>query len=116
MQKLQSHNHKVLRLFQQCLQIQMRQLWTGKIRKRSQVLGTIQRSLRLMSRIKRFNDYRHIKIEIKLPVGNSTDLITEDDMKVAKELLIKEWIQQREEIDKWFGLIVVEPKRPKLPK
>ena len=67
-----------------------------------------------MSRIKRFNDYRHIKVEIKLPVGNSTDLITEDDMKVAKELLLKEWIQQREEIDSWFGLIAVEPKRPKL--
>jgi len=67
-----------------------------------------------MSRIKRFNDYRHIKVEIKLPVGNSTDLITEDDMKVAKELLLKEWIQQREDIDHWFGLVAVE-KKPVLP-
>ena len=69
-----------------------------------------------MSKIKRFNDYRHIKVEIKLPVGNSTDLITEDDMKVAKELLLKEWIQQREDIDRWFNLVAVEPKHPRLLK
>ena len=69
-----------------------------------------------MSRIKRFNDYRHIKVEITLPVGNSTDMIDERDMQVAKELLLKEWIQQREDIDRWFNLVAVEPKQPRLPK
>lgn len=67
-----------------------------------------------MARIKRFNDYQHIKVEIKLPVGNSTDLVDERDMQVAKELLIKEWIQQRQEVDRWFNLVAVEPKRPQL--
>lgn len=47
------------------------------------------------------------------PVGNSTDLIDENDMKVAKEMLIKERIQQRQEIDHWFGLLVVESKPEK---
>lgn len=65
-------------------------------------------------REKVFKDFRHIKVIIRLPTGNNTDLITEDDMQVAKELLIKEWIQQRQEVDRWFNLVAVEPKRPQL--
>jgi len=61
-------------------------------------------------REKVFKDFRHIKVIIRLPVANNTDMITEDDMKVAKELLIKEWIQQRSDVDKWFGLVAVERK------
>lgn len=66
-------------------------------------------------REKVFRDYRHIKVIIRLPIANNTDMIDERDMQVAKELLIKEWIQQREAIDRWFNLVAVEPKRPQLP-
>jgi len=61
-------------------------------------------------REKVFKDYRHIKVIIRLPTANNTDMVTERDMKVAKELLLKEWIQQREDIDHWFGLVAVERK------
>jgi len=84
-----------------------------QVRTLNQILGTIQRRKRVM-REKKFNDYKHILVKIRLPVANNTDMITEDDMKVAKELLLKEWIQQREDIDHWFGLVAVE-KKPVLP-
>ena len=61
-------------------------------------------------REKVFKDYRHINVRIRLPVGNNTDLIDERDMQVAKELLLKEWIQLRQDVDHWFGLVAVERK------
>ena len=66
-------------------------------------------------REKKFNDYRHLKLTIRLPVGNNTDMIDERDMQVGKELVFKEWLQLREEVDGFFKLIQIEKKPLRLP-
>jgi hypothetical protein len=66
-------------------------------------------------REKKFNDYRHMKLIIRLPVGNNTDVIDDRDMQVAKELLLKEWLQLRDEVDHFFSVIQVEKKPLRLP-
>ena len=66
-------------------------------------------------REKVFKDYRHLQLRVRLPVANNTDCITADDMQVAKELLLKEWIQLRQDVDHWFGLVAVEKKPRLLP-
>jgi len=67
-------------------------------------------------REKKFNDYRHIKLTIRLPVGNNTDIIDDRDMQVAKELLLKEWIQLREEVDSFFQFVRIQKAINELPK
>lgn len=58
--------------------------------------------------LKRFNDFQHIKVEIKCPVRNNTDVMSERDMEVAKELVRKEWIQQKQIIDRWFMIVEIQ--------
>lgn len=67
-------------------------------------------------REKKFNYYQHIKLTIRLPVGNNTDVIDERDMEVAKELLLKEWIQLREEVDAFFQVVRIQKVINELPK
>lgn len=67
--------------------------------------------------IKRFTDFTHIKVEIKTPMRNNTDVMDERDLQVAKELVMKEWIQTKQQVDAWFSIVEIQsvPRSTVLP-
>ncbi len=66
-------------------------------------------------REKRFNGYRHFKLTIRLLVENRTDVQDARDMQVAKELLLKEWLQLRDEVDAFFQFVRIQKAINELP-
>lgn len=59
------------------------------------------------------NEYfrnQHIKIEIRLPMRKHLDMNDEYDLQQAKEIVIREWLQTRNEVEKFLG-ITEEPKK-----
>lgn len=60
------------------------------------------------SNIKRFTDFKHIKVEIKTPMRNNTDVMDERDLEVAKELVMKEWLQVKQQVDRWFMIVEIK--------
>jgi hypothetical protein len=62
----------------------------------------------MVGTIKRFTDFTHIKVEIKTPMKNNTDVMDERDLQVAKELVMKEWVQVKQQVDAWFQIVEIK--------